>query len=193
MAESTPVLIAVADETSNATYFNKAWIELTGRPMEELLQYGWVDLVHPEEKEQFVNIYLDAFAIKGPFTGEFRVRNTGGEYRWLLAHGAPRFDTDGNFKGYISACTDITEQKTGQQQLQTALEQVRLSKEAAELGTLTWIWSGERCIGMTGAAPCLASAITILLLMKGILQEDFTLMTGSGFKSNRSIVYQIHI
>jgi PAS domain S-box-containing protein len=103
--------------------------------MEELLQYGWVDLVHPEEKEQFVNIYLDAFAIKGPFTGEFRVRNTGGEYRWLLAHGAPRFDTDGNFKGYISACTDITEQKTGQQQLQTALEQVRLSKEAAELGT----------------------------------------------------------
>jgi PAS domain S-box-containing protein len=135
MAESTPVLIAVADDTSNATYFNKAWTELTGRPMRELLDYGWVDLVHLDEKEQFLNIYKDAFAIKGPFTGEFRVRNTVGEYRWLLAHGAPRFDTRGNFMGYISACTDITEHKTGQQQLQTALEQIGLSKEAAELGT----------------------------------------------------------
>jgi PAS domain S-box-containing protein len=135
MAESTPVLIAVADETSNATYFNKPWIELTDRPMEELLHFGWADLVHPDDKEGYVKLYLDAFAIKEPFTGEFRVLNAKGEYRWLLAHNVPRFNTDGNFVGYISACTDITENKSGQQQLLTALEQVRLSKEAAELGT----------------------------------------------------------
>lgn len=135
MAESTPVLIAVGDEAGNATYFNKAWTALTGRPMTELLQFGWVDLVHPEDKERYVSIYLDAFARKGPFSGEFRVLHPSGEYRWLLAHGVPRYTHDGNFVGYISACTDITEHKKVQQQLQTALEQVRLSKEAAELGT----------------------------------------------------------
>jgi PAS domain S-box-containing protein len=135
MAESTPVLIAVGDETSNATYLNEAWTELTGRPMEELLRFGWVDLVHPDDKEGYVKLYLDAFALKGPFTGEFRVLNPKGEYRWLLAHCVPRYTADGNFVGYISACTDITENKLGQQKLQTALEQVRLSKEAAELGT----------------------------------------------------------
>ncbi len=63
MAESTPVLIAVGDETSNATYFNRAWTVLTGRPMEDLLKYGWVDLVHPDEKQRYTNIYLDSYAV----------------------------------------------------------------------------------------------------------------------------------
>src|SRR5438874_129334 len=72
---------------------------------------------------------------KAPFSGEFRVLNAAGEYLWLLAHGVPRYSVDGSFVGYISACTDITENKLVEQRLQTALEQVRLSKEAAELGT----------------------------------------------------------
>lgn len=135
MAESTPVLIAVADETGNATYFNKAWTDITGRPMKGLLQMGWFDLVHPDDRDRYLNLYLDAFNLREPFTGEFRVLNPKGDYCWLLADGVPRYTTDGSFVGYISACTDITEHKLGQQQLQTALEQVRLSKEAAELGT----------------------------------------------------------
>ena len=111
MAEETDVLIAVADETSNASYFNKAWSDLTGRSMEELLEFGWVDLVHPEDKERFVNIYLDAFKERVPFKGEFRVLNKEGEYTWLLAKGPPRFHADGSFAGYISSCVDITELK----------------------------------------------------------------------------------
>ena len=156
MAEHTPVLIAVGDETGNATFFNRAWTKLTGRPMQELLDFGWVDLVHPEDKEPYVNIYLGALKIKGPFTGAFRVLNPQGEYCWLLAHGVPRFDVDGRFVGYISACTDITTQISTQKQLETALEQVRLSKEAAELGTFdmdlekgTMHWD-ERCRTLFG-------------------------------------------
>ncbi|MEO6850348.1 MAG: PAS domain-containing protein, partial [Mucilaginibacter sp.] len=82
MAESTDILIGVGDDTSNATYFNKAWVELTGRPMDVLLKFGWADLVHPEDKEDYVNIYLKAFAKRTSFTGEFRVLNKAGSYRW---------------------------------------------------------------------------------------------------------------
>jgi PAS domain S-box-containing protein len=135
MAEGTPVLIAVSDDTGNATYFNKAWTDLTGRPMQQLLQLGWADLIHAEDRDKFVSTYLDASANKTPFTGEFRVISAQGEYRWLWAHGVPRFNVDGKFMGHISACTDITESRINQQMLQTVLEQVRLSKEAAELGT----------------------------------------------------------
>jgi PAS domain S-box-containing protein len=135
MAESTPVLITVGDETGDVTYFNKAWTALTGRPSQDLLQMGWTNIIYEEDRERFIPVFLDAFAIKAPFTGEFRVLNATGEPRWLMADGVPRFDTGGNFMGYISACTDITQNKVSQQQLQTALEQVRLSKEAAELGT----------------------------------------------------------
>jgi two-component system sensor histidine kinase VicK len=111
MAEGSGILIAVGDESSNATYFSKAWTDLTGRSMKELLQFGWVDLVHPEDRDRYVNIYLSAFEKRVPFTGEFRILSKEGDYRWLLANGPPRFRPDGSFAGYISSCVDITEQK----------------------------------------------------------------------------------
>jgi PAS domain S-box-containing protein len=111
MADNTDILIAVADETSNAIYFNKAWVELTGRKMEDLLRFGWADLVHPDDRETYVNTYLSGFAKKQPFTGEFRILNKDGGYTWLLAKGPPRIRPDGSFAGYISSCVDITSRK----------------------------------------------------------------------------------
>jgi len=111
MAEATDVFIAVGDATGNATYFNNAWTRVTGRSMHELQEFGWVDLVHPEDKDRYVNIYMSAFQIKAPFTGEFRILGSDGEYKWLLAKGTPRFQNDGTFNGYISSSVDITELK----------------------------------------------------------------------------------
>ena len=115
MAEGTDVLIAVADEGNSAIYFNRAWIELTGRPMADLIEFGWVDLIHPEDKEMLFNNYLIAFKERVPFTWEFRNLTKNNDYRWLLSKGLPRFRADGSFAGYISSCIDITEQKMDQQ------------------------------------------------------------------------------
>ncbi|MBT2559575.1 PAS domain S-box protein [Pedobacter sp. ISL-68] len=111
MAEGTDIFIAVADESGNAIYFNKSWVKLTGRSMKDLLDFGWTDLIHPEDRDRYINIYLSALAEKRPFTGEFRILTKKGDYRWLLASGPPRFHADGSFAGYISSCIDITERK----------------------------------------------------------------------------------
>ncbi|RYD80177.1 MAG: PAS domain S-box protein [Sphingobacteriales bacterium] len=111
MAEATEMFIAVGDETSNAIYFNAAWNKLTGRSTDDLLQFGWADLVHPDDKDRYLNIYLSAFKQKSPFTGEFRILSKDGEYKWLMAQGTPRFHTDGSFTGYISSSVDISELK----------------------------------------------------------------------------------
>jgi len=115
MAENTDVMIAVGDESSNAIYFNKAWTVLTGRSMESLLEFGWADLIHPEDRDRYVDIYLTAFKAQAAFTGEFRILDHTGDYRWLLAKAPPRFHTDGSFAGYISSCVDITELKKDEQ------------------------------------------------------------------------------
>lgn len=149
MAEGTDILIAVGNETSNVIYFNNAWSELTGRPAKELLEFGWLDLIHPEDIERCLNIYLDALKNKMPFAGEFRILNKKGEYRWLLATAPPRFRPDGSFAGYISSCVDITDKINHQKEIQTineelaatnrhlahSNEQMRLSREAAQIGT----------------------------------------------------------
>ncbi len=115
MAEATNVMIAVADESSNAIYFNKAWEQLTGRTMSELLNFGWTDLVHPEDKDMYLNLYLTAFNSKALFIAEFRVKDKDGKYHWLLTQAPPRFRTDGSFAGYISSCVDISELKQDEQ------------------------------------------------------------------------------
>ena len=127
MAEGSGILIAVGDESSKATYFSKAWVDLTGRPMSDLIDTGWMDLVHPDDRDRYVSIYLSAFEKKEPFTGEFRILNRKGEYRWLLANGSPRFRSDGSFAGYISSCVDITDLKIAEAHLKenkTLLEQL---------------------------------------------------------------------
>ncbi len=131
MAEGMEIFVAVGDETSNATYFNQAWTYLTGRSMEELLDFGWADLIHPEDRETYVNIYLEAFQKREPFTGEFRIRDKNGDYRWLLAKGPPRFNSDGTFAGYISSCVDITDRKAVEHALMESEQQIRSLIESA--------------------------------------------------------------
>jgi PAS domain S-box-containing protein len=109
MAEEAEILIATSDTTGNAIYFNNSWTKLTGRSMDQLVNFGWIDLIHQDDKQKFLNVYMAAFAKQESWTGEFRVLNHEGKYRWLLAKGAVRkIET---FAGYISSCVDITERK----------------------------------------------------------------------------------
>ncbi|WP_448702405.1 PAS domain S-box protein [Mucilaginibacter sp. AW1-3] len=121
MAESSDVMIAMSDESSNAVYFNKAWTDLTGKSMDDLLKFGWADLIHPDDKDRWLDIYLTAFKDRMPFTGEFRILSKNGNYRWLLAKGPPRFNPDGSFTGYISSCIDITDRKTYEHRMEQML------------------------------------------------------------------------
>ncbi|QNN44007.1 sensor histidine kinase [Pedobacter roseus] len=111
MAEGTELLISVGDEDNNRIYFNKRWETVTGRKMDELLANGWVDLIHPDEKQEFIKKYMASFKERTVFNMEFRMPDSTGEYRWYLCQCPPRFRSDGSFAGYIASCLDITMRK----------------------------------------------------------------------------------
>jgi len=129
MAETTDVLISMSDPSSHAIYFNSAWIELTGKKEEELLEFGWVDLIHPEDKVNWVNNYLAAHRDKHTIKGEFRIKSKSKGYRWLLATIPARFDNAGNFMGYIGSCMDITDRKQWEFSLEGANEEIQMINE----------------------------------------------------------------
>ena len=129
MAERTDVLISMSDETSNATYFNRAWSELTGKSEHDLLRFGWAELIHPDDKANWVNSFLDAHKNFRSLNGEFRVLNASGQYRWLLAKISARFHTDGAFAGYIGSCIDITDRKDWEFTLERASEEIQSINE----------------------------------------------------------------
>ena len=122
MAEGTDVLIAVADESGKAVYFNKAWVDLLGRPINELIKFGWVDLLHADDKESFLEHYLDAFKKQTAFIDELRLLDKAGEYRWLLVKESPRFRPDGSFAGFISSSFDITDRKKAEELAKESLD-----------------------------------------------------------------------
>jgi two-component system sensor histidine kinase VicK len=115
MAECTDVMIAVGDATGAATYFNEAWVKTTGRANNDLLKHGWVDLIHAEDKDRVMKTFTEAFSTHAPWEWEFRMPDIKGGYRWLLARGQPRLNTDGTFAGYISSTIDITGIKENEQ------------------------------------------------------------------------------
>jgi two-component system CheB/CheR fusion protein len=111
MADQTPVQLWMSDAHRGYVYVNRAWLAFTGRTLDEELGDGWTAGIHPEDFGPRQAAFAEAFDARKPFTLEYRLRRHDGAYRWVLDHGAPRFDGDGGFAGYIGACLDVTDRK----------------------------------------------------------------------------------
>jgi PAS domain S-box-containing protein len=134
MADAAPVLIWVSGEDRLCTFFNKAWLEFTGRSMEQELGKGWKEGVHPDDLAKISQTHGDAVDAREPLVMQYRLKNSDGEYRWITDQGVPRYGPHGNFRGYVGACVDITELLEQQRALHEFEERVALAAEAAHLG-----------------------------------------------------------
>lgn len=136
MADASPVMIWTLDEKGNSTYYNRMAREFTGDTEEDLANgKTWQIAIHPDDIAFAAGEVNNAVTERIPYQMECRMQRADGEWRWLLNQGIPRFGSKGEYFGFVGSSIDITEQKNSQLSLETALEQIRLSKEAAELGT----------------------------------------------------------
>ena len=103
MADTAPVLVWVSGTDGLHTFFNRTWLEFTGRTMEQELANGWTEGVHPEDRERCIDVHQASLRARRAFVTEYRLRRADGEHRWLLDHGVPRFEPDGSFAGFIGS------------------------------------------------------------------------------------------
>ncbi len=111
LANSAPVLVWMADPEGQRNFFNKPWLEFTGRTVEQEVGNGWVELVHPDDAERVLATYKESFGSRSSFNMEYRLKRKDGQYRWMLVHGVPLYKPDGRFTGFIGSCMDMTEIK----------------------------------------------------------------------------------
>ncbi len=130
LADTAPVLIWLADTRNRGTYFNRPWLEFTGRTLDEELGYGWVESIHPDDRDRAASFCQSAFDRRQEFRMEFRLRRGDGEYRWVLDHGVPRRDARGEFLGYVGSCIDITDRRAAEEALRHSGERYRSLVEA---------------------------------------------------------------
>jgi PAS domain S-box-containing protein len=116
LANTAPVMIVASRSDGQATFFNKTWIDFTGRTMEQELGYGWIEGVHPDDRDYTCSRYEQSFAARENCSIEYRLRRSDGEYRHVICTGVPRYEPDGAFGGYIASCVDLTDIRNAQEE-----------------------------------------------------------------------------
>jgi PAS domain S-box-containing protein len=138
LADAAPVLIWMSGVDKLCTFFNKPWLDFTGRNLEQELGNGWAEGVHPDDLQRCLKIYTDAFDAREPFVMQYRLRRYDGEYRWVSDQGVARHNAQGIFAGYIGSCVDVTDLITKERALHESEERMSLAIEAANLAVWEW-------------------------------------------------------
>ncbi|MBK8394157.1 MAG: PAS domain S-box protein [Leptospiraceae bacterium] len=123
MADNAPVMIWISGRDSLCNFFNKPWLDFTGRKMEEEIGLGWTEYLHPEDINSCMTTYSTAFQNRESFEIEYRLKRYDGEYRWILDRGIPLIISSGEFTGFIGSCIDITTRKQFENKIQSSLEE----------------------------------------------------------------------
>lgn len=107
MADIAPVMIWTANTSKDHTFFNKAWLNFTGRNQDDETGFGWAEHVHPDDRSRCLQNYTSSFDSHKEYSIEYRLKRHDGLYRWIIEKAAPRHDSEGAFLGYIGSCTDV--------------------------------------------------------------------------------------
>ncbi len=131
VADTAPVMIWMADRERNCIFLNKCWSEFTGIPINEGLRGGWTTVVHPDDLPGTSAKFSKAYETHTVYTQELRLRNSQGEYIWIMDHAVPRYSAEGFFMGYIGSSINIHEQKNAKEELENRVRERTLELKNA--------------------------------------------------------------
>ncbi len=130
-AQAMPNHVWTAPPSGLLDWFNERVAEYSGREPQELLGTGWIDIVHPDDREAAGTQWQAALGAGEPYQTEFRIRNAAGDYRWHLVRALPIHSDEGEIVRWIGTNTDIHEQKLAE--VETVRDRDRLWRLSQEL------------------------------------------------------------
>ena len=125
VADHSPMLIWISDESGQRTWFNRTWLETTCRSQEQAPNFPWIDDIHPDDRSYYMASVDQAMMARESVRTQFRLRDVSGAYRWFMEMAVPRFVDSDKFAGYVGSCLDIDELIAAQCNAETLLRENR--------------------------------------------------------------------
>jgi PAS domain S-box-containing protein len=132
---ATTQVVWTSDAQGRVTSATESWQALFGQTEEEFKGWGWLNVIHPDEREEVRRRWNQAVATSSFYESEQRMRVVDGRYRDFLVRGVPVREADGSIREWVGTCTDITERKQAASALKQAKEEleIRVAERTAEL------------------------------------------------------------
>ena len=115
MADSAPAPVWMTTADGPIEFVNRAFVEFSGKPPEQLLGDVWVEIIHPDDILEVAMTRAKAAEGPHPYWVEARVRHFSGDWRWMRTSSRPRFDAAGRFEGYVGIAMDMTEVRAAEE------------------------------------------------------------------------------
>lgn len=114
----TPLPISIASSTSvrmiwksNAkgenTFVNGNLLSFVGKTYDEMMGFGWHEVVHPEHLERALASWKKAMRTKTTHAYPFLMKLANGDYTWVFSVGIPELDPSGKLMGYNGSVYEV--------------------------------------------------------------------------------------
>ena len=128
-------IVWLGDAECRITQDLPEWRAATGQTFEQMAGYGWMDAIHPEDRERATDLWRWALETKTVYESEHRLRMADGSYRNFSNRCVPVLEPDGRVREWIGTSTDITDRKAAENVVKRAQEdlEARVKERTAQL------------------------------------------------------------
>lgn len=136
ITDYSPVGIFQTDPQGNCTFVNPRWTEITGITVEESLEQGWSQALHPDDRQRIFDGWYEAARNRSSWDWECRYVTKQGKQIWIAGHAEPLLDQHGNSQGYLGVIVDFTERKRVEDALRISEQQHRFLVQHLHAGVV---------------------------------------------------------
>lgn len=129
--EALPQLVWSCDAEGVCTDSSPQWAAYTGRSEASQTGDGWIEAIHPDDRQHLLTIWQHSIDTQEPYDTEARVRGADGVYRWFKKRAVPIRGDDGRVETWIGTSTDISDVRSAQQALHEREAMLRRFIDAA--------------------------------------------------------------
>ncbi|MBC7736160.1 MAG: PAS domain S-box protein [Candidatus Saccharibacteria bacterium] len=135
LTQASDTIVWRTTPAGDVVFADRMWNDLTGQTEERTLNWGWLDAVHPDDRDPTIAAWQESLQSRTIHKNQFRIRLENGDYRWFSIRAVPILNDDGSVREWMGANTDIHERKHAEETVRESESRLQMALQAAKAGT----------------------------------------------------------